>query len=1536
MQVRKILLRTSKVLGKAIVGLLVLLLITLLILHVPAVQRRLTPWVTDQLSSRLHSRVEIEDVRFNLLGDVTISGLKVWDPKEFNIFSSGDIEVTTSIFNLIRGNLVFDKIRVAGISGNLAQDKNGLNIQFIIDAFARPPSTAPSTSSPNVNLQFKSVELDSIKFNFTSTNGTIVDALVGKFSGEDIRISVNPNKIIAAKVYLDNSSTRVLYRQSIDTTRQVVDSTASLFVTDFGSGFDFDIKDIQLNNDHVTIHRDTVLSPPKFDPNHLDIKNIHLNLSDIRTDSMSLSGALHSLSGNLNGFILSDAKAGIQLTRDAITLTGLHVASDKDEVNGDVSVGYISNSTSKDAYFDTNLSCRIDPRSLAYFLDDSIAKYFNRWEPAEIKLNSNYSNGEGKIEMFGVRTGNNEVEANGTIYNVLNPERMSWKQMNIRVVLGKEFRTTLAPLIAALTLPPDANVQVVSTGDLKELSFDGQVNSTWGNVKTNGIARNVTEELSVDAMIDAHQFDVGKWIKQSWIGPVDLNAKAIGNLNRTFALDVNGTMASVQIINKAVHAIGFDTRVTEDSAIVTLAIADTAYRSEINSEISFANSVVAKTKIRFHGFNAGQLFDLDSILDITGSIRSTVRVDGDVLEASAESDSTLITNRSSKYFLDTLTLNALLSPRKSDITYHTNNEHAEIVSNFDVREAKAVFNNWSDEMLNANAVDHSSRMARVNVSVNNPTLFQLLGMDVNGFSSLYIAGELDEQNGTADLIAYTGSFNGYGMTMDSLNAAVTVVKKQVNADLDINDLKYNSIDLGNLYFDVVSKGDSSQAKLTLSKDSVTTLNVPATIIRSDTGFVATADKVIAFDQEYSIKQDHPLYISKTHVLADNLSISGRDMSIKVDGDMDNFTVDLQNVNLVPLNDLLFPDTTVINKGVLTGSVSYSTEEFNLKARVDSLRLYNSDALAISAAATTEKKHVPFQFLLTNTSNKIELRGDYAMDQDKVDASLKVDVNNLEIFSFLISDFVSEMDGAITGDVAVKGKANRPEIKGQLRLVDVDLTTVNPKLEFKVKDDIILIDSSSLKFNNFTIYDRKENPLVINGKLSTKDYESFAYNLRLNTDQYYLIDNPDSSNNRLRGSLVVSSKVKLVGNEKDTNVEADVTVKNATSLTAVSSSNDIELLKSEGIIDFVDPSLWMDTTSLEVNSSFYDSLIASLPDFNLNSTIKIEPNAVLNLVVDEQSGDYAQSSGDGSLELGYDRTGNVRLSGTYTIRKGLYRLSFYDLVKKTFTLVPGSSITWSGDPESGELDIKAQYVVETNSIGLIGQEIGENEKSIYKRSLDYEVGIIIKGTIEKPIVSFSLDLPEKEKANYPVLANKLDRLRQPEYASELNKQVFGLLVLGGFLPETGADVNQNVIATTAISNSVNTLLANQLNRFASQYVKGVNIDVGIQSYSDYSAPGGKTRTAMDFRVSKSIMNDRLSFEIGGDFDINADQSGANSGKNYRGDIAIIYDLTGGGDKQLKLFNNETYDIVYQEIRNTGISLIFIREFSGKKGAKNKNK
>ncbi|MDZ7647182.1 MAG: translocation/assembly module TamB domain-containing protein [Cytophagales bacterium] len=128
------------------------------------------------------------------------------------------------------------------------------------------------------------------------------------------------------------------------------------------------------------------------------------------------------------------------------------------------------------------------------------------------------------------------------------------------------------------------------------------------------------------------------------------------------------------------------------------------------------------------------------------------------------------------------------------------------------------------------------------------------------------------------------------------------------------------------------------------------------------------------------------------------------------------------------------------------------------------------------------------------------------------------------------------------------------------------------------------------------------------------------------------------------------------------------------------------------------------------------MLASLPDFNINSTVKIERNAM-------SSGFRLMKSLGITLRLPEQVPWNwvttvpeiLSLIGNYTVTKGVYRLSFYDLVKKNFTLLQGSTINWNGTPKNGDLNIKAVHIVESNSIGLIGHEIGENEKSVYETS-----------------------------------------------------------------------------------------------------------------------------------------------------------------------------------------------------------------------------
>src|SRR3954462_2211500 len=100
MHALKLLLRITKFVGKAILGLLVIIFAVLVIIHIPFVQEQITSKFSDYLSSKIEARVSIERVKFSLLGNVSVENLTVWDPRQNKIFSARKIEVTSNIIDL--------------------------------------------------------------------------------------------------------------------------------------------------------------------------------------------------------------------------------------------------------------------------------------------------------------------------------------------------------------------------------------------------------------------------------------------------------------------------------------------------------------------------------------------------------------------------------------------------------------------------------------------------------------------------------------------------------------------------------------------------------------------------------------------------------------------------------------------------------------------------------------------------------------------------------------------------------------------------------------------------------------------------------------------------------------------------------------------------------------------------------------------------------------------------------------------------------------------------------------------------------------------------------------------------------------------------------------------------------------------------------------------------------------------------------------------------------------------------------------------
>ncbi|HCA80937.1 MAG TPA: hypothetical protein DEP53_14510, partial [Bacteroidetes bacterium] len=247
----------------------------------------------------------------------------------------------------------------------------------------------------------------------------------------------------------------------------------------------------------------------------------------------------------------------------------------------------------------------------------------------------------------------------------------------------------------------------------------------------------------------------------------------------------------------------------------------------------------------------------------------------------------------------------------------------------------------------------------------------------------------------------------------------------------------------------------------------------------------------------------------------------------------------------------------------------------------------------------------------------------------------------------------------------------------------------------------------------------------------------------------------------------------------------------------------------------------------------------------------------------------------------------------------------------------------------DVDITAMYTVKASVMDLIQDQlagISQEERNKYRQELPIQVYLMMKGQLLKPDIHFRLDLPEDKRGvlNGTVYA-KLNELNGQE--SELNKQVFALLILNRFVPENPlASPAGNVAFSDFARSSVSQLLSAQLNRLSEQYIAGAKLDVGLESYQDYSTGSAEGRTQLKLALSKQLFDERMTVQVGGNVDLEGRRSQANSLNNFAGDLKVMYKLTEDGRWQLEVFRQNSYEGALDgDITKTGVGLVFMIDF-----------
>jgi hypothetical protein len=195
---------------------------------------------------------------------------------------------------------------------------------------------------------------------------------------------------------------------------------------------------------------------------------------------------------------------------------------------------------------------------------------------------------------------------------------------------------------------------------------------------------------------------------------------------------------------------------------------------------------------------------------------------------------------------------------------------------------------------------------------------------------------------------------------------------------------------------------------------------------------------------------------------------------------------------------------------------------------------------------------------------------------------------------------------------------------------------------------------------------------------------------------------------------------------------------------------------------------------------------------------------------------------------------------------------------------------------------------------------------------------------KPEITFDIVLPDGNNDVSADIINttkaKLAEIRQQP--SELNKQVFALLVLNRFIGENpfsseagGAD------AGTLARQSASKMLSQQLNNLAGDLINGVELKFDLESTDDYTKGQKENRTDLNVGISKQLLDNRLKVTVGSSFGLEGSQQANRETNKIAGDVSLDYQLTKDGRYRVRAYRKNDYQVALQgQVVETGVAFI----------------
>lgn len=528
-------------------------------------------------------------------------------------------------------------------------------------------------------------------------------------------------------------------------------------------------------------------------------------------------------------------------------------------------------------------------------------------------------------------------------------------------------------------------------------------------------------------------------------------------------------------------------------------------------------------------------------------------------------------------------------------------------------------------------------------------------------------------------------------------------------------------------------------------------------------------------------------------------------------------------------------------------------------------------------------------LLLNGQQALTAKGRYRPDSEGgLDLNVSIPSFPLAAVDPFLPKGTAQLSGAMKGELSVTGPSNKIRMNGELQFTETNINVPMIGTAFGLSPEKIIIDDNTIRFNNFAVIAPNKQPLTIDGRIDMTDFSRISTDLTLKASDFQAVNVARNNKSLVYGKASFDLNTTVRGLLDELSIRGNIRLLNGTEITYVMRDSPLEVeSREQNIVTFVS---FSDTTAVQTVDSVTQVRIGGM-DILMNVDIDNAVKAAVYL--SEDGNNRINLQGGGNLSYTMNRLGDSRFAGRYVLSGGTVSYNPPIISQKVFDITEGSFVEWTGDIADPTLNITAVETVRT--------DVTTDDKN--SRPVSFDISINIRNTLENLGITFDLSAPEDL-----TIQNQLVSLT-PEQRST---QAMNLLIYNTYNgPGTTAKVNT--------SNPLNTFIAKELNQWARNNLKNVDVSFGV-STTDETSTGGTAHTDYSYKVSKNLFNDRVRVIVGGSISTDNDPT-ENLKDNFIDDISAEYRLTKRDNMFIKVFRQTGYESILEgEITQTGVGFV----------------